>query len=158
MVDEIRLEIRGLRELVDKVNDPSLTAGPVRQFFERAGAGVAGAVRERTPVDTGRLRNSVTHEVDSSGQRARVGTNVSYARAVEFGTRPHWPPLGALQPWARRHGFPSGQRGAWLVARTIAARGTRGAHMFREGLGASVGLITGLVADLGRDIERRWRT
>lgn len=158
MPDDFTVEIRGLRELVEKVNDPQLTAGPVRAFFDQAGAGVAGAVRERTPVDTGRLRNSITHEVDRGGQRARVGSNVSYARAVEFGTRPHFPPLAALQPWARRHGFPAGRRGAWLVARTIAVRGTRGAHMFREGLTASAGMIRGLLAGLGRDIEGRWRT
>jgi len=36
------------------------------------------------PVDTGRLRSSITHEVE--GTTGRVGSNVEYARAVELGS------------------------------------------------------------------------
>lgn len=36
------------------------------------------------PVDTGRLRNSITHTSD--GEYAYIGTNVEYAPYVEFGT------------------------------------------------------------------------
>lgn len=35
------------------------------------------------PVDTGRLRNSITHEVE--GRTAYIGSNVVYAPYVEFG-------------------------------------------------------------------------
>lgn len=38
-----------------------------------------------TPVDTGRLRNSITHEVDD--EAAYIGTNVEYAPYVELGSR-----------------------------------------------------------------------
>jgi len=40
------------------------------------------------PVDTGRLRSSITHEMggDNEGIVARVGTNVDYARHIEYGT------------------------------------------------------------------------
>lgn len=40
------------------------------------------------PVDTGRLRASITHVLVRSGHgiEARVGTNVDYAVHVEFGT------------------------------------------------------------------------
>lgn len=40
------------------------------------------------PVDTGLLRNSITHAVsdDSGGQAAYIGTNVEYAAYVEMGT------------------------------------------------------------------------
>jgi HK97 gp10 family phage protein len=40
------------------------------------------------PVDTGRLRSSITHEVggDAEGMVARVGTNVEYAKYLEYGT------------------------------------------------------------------------
>lgn len=42
-------------------------------------------------VRTGRLRASVTHELDRDAQGlvARIGSNVSYARYVEEGTEPH---------------------------------------------------------------------
>jgi HK97 gp10 family phage protein len=40
--------------------------------------------KEITPVDTGRLRNSITHNVD--GKEVYVGSNVEYAPHVEYGT------------------------------------------------------------------------
>lgn len=46
------------------------------------------------PVDTGRLRSSITHETE--GIIGRVGTNVEYARAVELGTEKQSP-----QPYLR---------------------------------------------------------
>lgn len=40
----------------------------------------------RPSVDTGVLRNSVTHAVDARGKYVVVGTNVEYAPHVELGT------------------------------------------------------------------------
>ena len=40
--------------------------------------------KEITPVQTGRLRNSITHEVD--GKEVFIGSNVEYAPHVEYGT------------------------------------------------------------------------
>ena len=37
------------------------------------------------PVDTGNLRNSITHTVDGAGQKTYIGTNVEYAPYVELG-------------------------------------------------------------------------
>lgn len=37
------------------------------------------------PVDTGRLRNSITHTIDDSGKAVYIGTNVSYALYVHEG-------------------------------------------------------------------------
>lgn len=42
--------------------------------------------KEECPVDTGRLRNSITHEVDMNAQAAIIGSNVEYAAYVELGT------------------------------------------------------------------------
>ena len=39
------------------------------------------------PVDTGRLRNSITHTIDDGGKAAIIGTNVSYGIYVHMGTR-----------------------------------------------------------------------
>ena len=41
---------------------------------------------ENGSVDTSKLRNSISHEVDESGQAVYVGTNVEYAPYVELGT------------------------------------------------------------------------
>lgn len=42
--------------------------------------------KQLCPVDTGRLRNSITHEVDMKEQCAIIGSNVEYAPYVELGT------------------------------------------------------------------------
>ena len=42
--------------------------------------------KENCPVDTGRLRNSITHEVEMGDKSAIIGTNVEYAAIVELGT------------------------------------------------------------------------
>ena len=38
------------------------------------------------PVDTGRLKNSVTHSIDMGGSWAVIGTDVEYAKYVHLGT------------------------------------------------------------------------
>lgn len=38
-------------------------------------------------VDTGRLRNSITNQVDNDGKSVVIGTNVEYAMYVELGAR-----------------------------------------------------------------------
>jgi len=46
---------------------------------------VEGQAKMLSPVDTGRLRASITHRIN--GGVAEVGTNVEYAAHVEYGTR-----------------------------------------------------------------------
>lgn len=41
------------------------------------------------PVDTGRLRNSITHTIDDGGKSAIIGTNMEYAMYVHNGTHNH---------------------------------------------------------------------
>jgi HK97 gp10 family phage protein len=58
-----------------------------RQFLEEAGLFIQGEAVERVPVDGGRLKGSITHEVKDD--HVIIGTNVEYAPHVEYGTRPH---------------------------------------------------------------------
>ena len=44
---------------------------------------VEGDAKKLVPVDTGRLRASITNEVEE--EVGRVGTNVEYARRIELG-------------------------------------------------------------------------
>lgn len=55
------------------------------------GLQIERAAKQNAPVDTGRLRSSITTE---TGDRfglpvVRVGTNVEYAPAIEFGSEPY---------------------------------------------------------------------
>lgn len=68
----------------------------------RKGTRIYGAVRstagEPPRKQTGRLRASVTYEVDAASLTARVGTNVQYGKYLELGTRRGIAP----RPWLRR--------------------------------------------------------
>lgn len=48
-----------------------------------------GYAKANCPVDTGRLRNSITHEVKLADRAVYVGTNVEYAERQEFGDYHH---------------------------------------------------------------------
>jgi len=156
----IQIRLNGLSDLLRKV-DKRLYAQPIRDMLQRSSAEIAGEVREKTPVDTGRLRNSVTSEVEKTMPTdvptwARIGSNVVYAPPVEFGRKPGtFPPYRQLQPWARRHGF--GPSGGFLVARAIARRGTKGAEMFKRGLEASEHQVVVFIERASKEIEARWK-
>jgi hypothetical protein len=82
-------------------------------------------------VDTGVLRASITPEVRQQGNKTLgvVGSNLVYAPFVELDTRPHWPPLAALELWAQRHGTT-----AYIVARAISRTGTKGKKYLQKAL------------------------
>lgn len=50
--------------------------------LEAIGIEAEGDAKELCPVDTGRLRNSITHAVDDGEKAAVIGTNVEYALYV----------------------------------------------------------------------------
>ena len=50
------------------------------------GATAEGYAKDNTPVDTGRLRNSITHAEKIDEQSTYIGTNVEYAPYVEAGS------------------------------------------------------------------------
>lgn len=56
----------------------------VYQALEAIGQAAEGHAKKLTPVDTGRLRNSIAYAVKDNA--AYIGTNVEYAPPVEFGT------------------------------------------------------------------------
>ena len=53
--------------------------------LDAIGLTAEGHAKKETPVDTGRLRNSVSHTTDD--EAAYIGTNVEYAPYVELGAR-----------------------------------------------------------------------
>lgn len=62
--------------------------GPVARDLTRRAIVVQNEARRLAPVDRGRLRSSITHELAVEGGElvARVGTNVEYAMYVHEGT------------------------------------------------------------------------
>jgi phage gpG-like protein len=57
----------------------------IERGLEAIGLTAEGHAKKKTPVDTGRLRNSISHATDK--EAAYIGTNVEYAPYVELGAR-----------------------------------------------------------------------
>lgn len=136
-----------------QLNDQRLKAAAERASREigdqvhRTVTGIAldaeGGVIKNTPVGaTGHLRQSITHDVSGSGI-AIVGrvysTDVPVKVAsVEEGRAPgRMPPMAPIELWLRRKAGINSRSVAFLVARAIGRRGTKGAHMFQKGYGVA---------------------
>lgn len=62
--------------------------GPVGRYLAKKAALVETAAKLRCPVDTGRLRSSITWRLEFDGELAAIiGTSVEYAIYVHQGTR-----------------------------------------------------------------------
>lgn len=59
----------------------------IERGLEKIGLLAEGYAKQKCPVDTGRLRNSITHLVQSGEKAAYIGTNVEYGPYVELGTK-----------------------------------------------------------------------
>lgn len=120
---------RKLRQL-----ESDLRGDPLKQGFVRAATMFMRDARKNAPVDTGRLRASIVVDLrsrDGEGFDVITGTNVEYAMHQEFGTKPFWPPPGALSRWAKRHGTTD-----FLVRRSIARHGIRAKRYFQRAFDA----------------------
>lgn len=67
--------------------------------MERIGLKGEGYAIDLVPVDTGNLRNSITHKVDDAEKAVYIGTNNEYAAYVELGTGIHAETGGRPTPW-----------------------------------------------------------
>ena len=61
----------------------------ILKALEEVGIAAEKDVRELTPVDTGNLRNRMTHYVLNGEKAVIVGSPVEYATAVEFNEKAH---------------------------------------------------------------------
>lgn len=110
------VEITGFEELLGDLDEfgrlDERVWFPVHDAISDAVQQVEGAAKDNLlkngSVAFGHLRASIGSEVQISRTAIEgvVGTNlgsgkVGYAQPVEFGTRPHWPPLQPLIEWVR---------------------------------------------------------
>lgn len=65
--------------------------------------------KQLCPVDTGNLRNSITHQVVDSEDTVYIGSNSEYAIYVECGTGKYYPG-GRQTPWTYQD-----ERGNWHI-------------------------------------------
>lgn len=100
----IRVNIDGVDVMNIKINSnvdlvlDELKA-KVEKGLEECGLIAEGYAKRECPVDTGALRNSITHTVDAGQGKAYIGTNMHYASYIEFGTGIHSTLGGRQTPW-----------------------------------------------------------
>ena len=70
----------------------------ILRALEKCGLTAEGYAKRLCPVDTGNLRNSITHRVDQAESAVYIGTNNEYAAYVELGTGEYYPG-GRSTPW-----------------------------------------------------------
>lgn len=140
---EIYIDLRDIAKLAKKYDrGPEIVEKEAHATMLEGMALTAPKVQYYTPVGaTGELRRDVSWEVTKSGEviEGRVtvtGPALEYAEPVEFGSRPHWPPVEPIQFWVmRKLGIPveEAPRVAFLVSRKISRIGTPKFRMFEQG-------------------------
>lgn len=75
--------------------------------LEKCGLIAEGYAKRLAPVDTGNLRNSISHRVDAREKTVYIGTNAEYAAYVELGTG-KYTEGGRPDPWVYQD-----EKGRW---------------------------------------------
>lgn len=129
---KVKITIDGMKEVVDEMKFQSIRSDEgakelIKDCAETIERRTKENLRELKAWDTGSLAGSYTTDIVGGGHAAEVGSNLVYSIFTEFGTRPHFPPMKALEAWARRHGFDS----AWPICKAIAEKGLEARpHLF----------------------------
>lgn len=74
----------------------------IPKILESWGVAAEGYAKLSCPTETGRLKNSITHERDDEKGQVQIGTNVEYAPYVEYGTGKFAKEGGRQTPWRYR--------------------------------------------------------
>lgn len=171
---QFRWEDKQLRKLYRNASKAAKTTiSAINQRTVTAmGIAVHAEVVKKTPIGvTASLRGSIDHHSFKRGNRhiAEVfSAGVPYAQPVEEGRKPgKMPPYRALILWVEKVilGRGKGQKAgksrrkaaasiAYLIARKIGKRGTKGAHMFQKGLLAAKRNMNAILRSRVKAIER----
>lgn len=153
---EFELDLDGFDELIGALGTlyPQAVNDEINDTMESSLWTFEQAVKLETPVSTGNLRGSITHEITGTPVNlvGMVITPLLYGEVVERGRRPgKMPPIAPIELWVIRQGFEwtyktksGGTRPmtthqmAYIIARAIGKRGTKGAAMFAKGFEAAL--------------------
>ncbi|WP_128545067.1 HK97-gp10 family putative phage morphogenesis protein [Larkinella soli] len=81
------MKVRGLKELERDLARLARQVPEVAEAeVEATGRLIEARAKANAPVDTGKLRQSITYEATSGGKGAKVTANAPYAPYIEFGT------------------------------------------------------------------------
>jgi len=149
-----------LRDLIKKLQ-PEQYGDIIKDLVTDAMlTGESAARRAAKPhtVDTGSVARSIEHKLRGNGPIPAGGavfTRLVGAEAIDQGRVPggRMPPVEPIRQWAVRHGIAIP---AFVLARAIARRGTRGLFFMRAAEDAVRRGLPGLVGRAADRIESRW--
>lgn len=80
-------KLEGLEEAISRIHALGVaTKEAVKQQVGESALSIQRGAKQRVPVDTGALRNSITVDFYQLGMTAEIAPHMPYARYVEFGT------------------------------------------------------------------------
>ncbi len=142
---ELTIDTSGFDELINNLAAlyPDAVADEIYATMELSVAAFEQAVKIETPVNLGTLRGSIASEITGTpvDMTGTVMTPSPYGWPVERGRQPgKMPPPDAIELWViRKLGIqpPESKSVAFLIARSIGRKGTKGAAMFHKGFEAA---------------------
>lgn len=155
----IKTDIKGLQQLSKEFPEASRQARFGR--ITEALLFLEGAVKQATPVGAGpiHLRDTIFSKVNNGEPvEGILGTPAQYGLPVEMGTKPHFPPIAPIQHWVEYKLGYSGKEAAsvaFLIARAISKRGTKGYGMFTKTFEQNEAHVLSILNSIPADIVAR---
>ncbi len=119
------------------------------------------AVKPKTPEGAGpiHIRDTMHGKVTQMGESTHgiFGTPAVYGESLEMGTKAHFPPVDPLQHWVEKKLHITGKAArsvAFLIARAISRRGTKGVHMSEKGFAEQEAAIIRILEHIPEDIVK----
>ena len=159
-VSKIELDTSAMQEYARFLKQaPKIAREEMERSVEEALRLLKHEIQENTPTGAhGHLRGSITHQLrgqalsDGLGVVGTVGSSLNYALSVELGTKPHKVSIEgqvALREWVEKKLGIDPSRSAsvaFLIARKISKKGTKGARMAGRALDDNAAQVNQIVA------------
>ena len=160
---KIKVDLKGLEALTKRYPEASATAR--RNRLTEALLLLERAIKRLTPEGAGpiHIRDTIFQRLEMRGESAwgMVGTPAIYGESLEYGTKPHFPPVAPIRFWVEKKLGLSGkdaQSAAFCIARAISRRGTKGAKMFGKGFETNEARVISILERIPEDIARAVNT
>lgn len=124
----VQTKVRTNKDAAQAVSD-----GVRKRLFDAADRGFEVS-QDRVAIDTSQLQQSGVPPTEQQDGSIVWGYNAEYAKHVEHGTAPHWPPIKPLKGWARR--VLGDESAAYAVQQKIAKEGTPAQPFVAPGIDA----------------------
>lgn len=121
------------------------------------------AISDSGHYASGELENTATYKVQFAGSMLEITFNLQdYWKYLENGTKPHFPPLEAIEQWITvKHIIPTTISGrvpttrqlAYLIGRGISINGTKPTKLLQQTIDGADDLIELIIDDLAKQLQ-----